>query len=645
LATNRTDFLGLNSWVGTDPVRREEINDNFDALDGKAKEHDDKLGGIGDLTGLQTTNKTDLVSAVNEQVTNVGDLTTLQTTEKGSVVGAVNEHATQLAQNVLQIQDISINVKHPPTPLTPAKADGITDDSGAIQAIINYAVSLIQTTVLSGSQTVLGAKISFPSGVYLFKNKISINTSTLTSSTKVIDAPTIVLEGLSRNNVVFKADASLSGEVIDLVNGIFDISNIKMIGNANAKAFRLGRTTLNGTSFQAISSSKFSNIRLFNFNVGFSIEIAWDCSFFDINYGSPLGTNPVAIDVLAHATDNTNNLNFWRCHFEPSYTGNYIRAVGVSGSTTGYHHGFNFYGCHFETRSFATTIFNLKAVRFVRLNNCQLSQNNDASSGATLSNIVPMFMLNDVTIFVLDSCEIGIVVSNGSALSQNMFDLAGQISGVKLRDCGVQNGVNNTNNSVDSLWQSNATTPFTPISGQDALVLDGTYINNFYNPWAKNTMTYLNSRTGKNKKWVQQYDETTNNLQFGYGSGTGDLTNTLNAILSTDGMLRSGMLSSTYQTTVNNASDYTFTMSYNNNPNKRGVYLVVGDDSTGQVWALIYSTGSALISMLAGTSVVVQNAQGTTASKLTVYLNGTNIAVNNALGANKRVLLLPIGFY
>ena len=46
MATNKTSFLGLNDFVGTDPFRREEINVNFRSLDAKMKEHDDTIGSL-----------------------------------------------------------------------------------------------------------------------------------------------------------------------------------------------------------------------------------------------------------------------------------------------------------------------------------------------------------------------------------------------------------------------------------------------------------------------------------------------------------------------------------------------------------------------------------------------------------------------
>jgi hypothetical protein len=39
MATNKTEFLGLNDWVGSDPIKREELNSNFRSIDAKVSEH------------------------------------------------------------------------------------------------------------------------------------------------------------------------------------------------------------------------------------------------------------------------------------------------------------------------------------------------------------------------------------------------------------------------------------------------------------------------------------------------------------------------------------------------------------------------------------------------------------------------------
>jgi hypothetical protein len=54
------------------------------------------VNGIGTLSSLSTTNKTNLVNAVNELVTKIGNLTSLTTTAKISLVLAVNEIVSRL---------------------------------------------------------------------------------------------------------------------------------------------------------------------------------------------------------------------------------------------------------------------------------------------------------------------------------------------------------------------------------------------------------------------------------------------------------------------------------------------------------------------------------------------------------------------
>lgn len=51
---------------------------------------------LGDKVSLTTTDKSDLVSAVNEVDGDVGDISALTTTEKGSIVGSINELDTDI---------------------------------------------------------------------------------------------------------------------------------------------------------------------------------------------------------------------------------------------------------------------------------------------------------------------------------------------------------------------------------------------------------------------------------------------------------------------------------------------------------------------------------------------------------------------
>ena len=112
----------------------------------------------GDLTDLNTTDKDNLVDAINELVANIGDLTTLNTTDKTSTVAAINE-VYSIAQDVLE--DVYyLNVKD-----FGATGDGITDDTAAIQSAIDAATDK--------------SVLVFPDGTYIIDGTVNVNKSGL----------------------------------------------------------------------------------------------------------------------------------------------------------------------------------------------------------------------------------------------------------------------------------------------------------------------------------------------------------------------------------------------------------------------------------------------------------------------------------
>lgn len=64
---------------------------------------------IGDLSDLETTTNTDLVSAINENVDNIGDLTTLTTTANTDLVSAINELESEKQDNLTAGNNIQIS--------------------------------------------------------------------------------------------------------------------------------------------------------------------------------------------------------------------------------------------------------------------------------------------------------------------------------------------------------------------------------------------------------------------------------------------------------------------------------------------------------------------------------------------------------
>ena len=114
-STNSTTHYELSQYIGTDkPTYLVDYNQDMSKIDagiyGAKSEADTNATAIGTLSNLQTTEKSNLVGAVNEVNTNssnnathIGDLTNLTTTEKSNLVGAVNELKTEADGNKTNI--------------------------------------------------------------------------------------------------------------------------------------------------------------------------------------------------------------------------------------------------------------------------------------------------------------------------------------------------------------------------------------------------------------------------------------------------------------------------------------------------------------------------------------------------------------
>ena len=76
-----TNNLGLELVSGTETFDTDKVKNNFTEID----------TAVGNPESLTTTEKTDLVAAINEVDGNIGDLSGLSTTAKENLVSAVNE--------------------------------------------------------------------------------------------------------------------------------------------------------------------------------------------------------------------------------------------------------------------------------------------------------------------------------------------------------------------------------------------------------------------------------------------------------------------------------------------------------------------------------------------------------------------------
>ena len=125
-STNKTTHYELSQYIGTDkPTYLTDYNQDMAKIDagiyasqGKA---DVNATSIGDLTDLQTTAKSDLVSAINEvdttatnNATHIGNINNLETVSKTNVVSAINEvntNQTSASSSIGDLLDLDTTAK------------------------------------------------------------------------------------------------------------------------------------------------------------------------------------------------------------------------------------------------------------------------------------------------------------------------------------------------------------------------------------------------------------------------------------------------------------------------------------------------------------------------------------------------------
>ena len=166
-------------------------------------------GNVGNLSTLNTTDKSSVVNALNEVDGNVGNLSALNTTDKSSVVNALNEVYSMIGSGATwaSVKDYG------------AVGDGVTDDSAAIQACIDA-----------------NDVAYFPKGNYLSKMLKVHDNSYLLGDNAILTLPLGLdssdLIGELETNYDFQMSANIYGDSVDSVTIRGFIINGQVLGRS-----------------------------------------------------------------------------------------------------------------------------------------------------------------------------------------------------------------------------------------------------------------------------------------------------------------------------------------------------------------------------------------------------------------------------
>jgi len=194
-----------------------------------------------------------------------------------------------------------------------AVGDGVTDDSAAIQAAINYTYT--KPNNVGGFQ--LGGVVFFPKGRYLVKSTINLPIGITIKGEPSGLAATNNITGFSSGSQIqvsttLAANAEGFCPAFTLSNGgpitIQDIAINGTLGVTQSCALYVG----NGSaSVPGLSQGHFSNLRLVGFNSVFAGAKFFDCTFYDCGFES----NVYGFRFTTGAFQAVNDLKFVGCIF------------------------------------------------------------------------------------------------------------------------------------------------------------------------------------------------------------------------------------------------------------------------------------------------------------------------------------------
>ena len=518
-----------------------------------------------------------------------------------------------------------------------------SDESTAIAAL--FAAAFLENPVAGavGGTTYRTPTIYFPAGTYSWSSNIVANLTVTATANR--DRRRLIIAGDGEGATVFKPTNS-SGAALHVKNGLFTMSGIRWIGTGSNSFLKFG-DPVPGTSY--VNQFKVEKCSFHNGGDMIIFDWCFDGAFEDILFSS-VGANKSAVVVNPHEDDNSNNVSFIRCHFEPAAAGVTYFKVRGGALTAQKHSQFNFVSCHFETRRYDCTAFDIEYANAFNCTGTRFAQNQDTGATSTPATALPLFRIVNMNGFGFNDCVIARVASSTTDTWLNkLFALGGSARSIRANGTFFAPYTTSSTEAKSHLWQSDATVAYIPDGTSVIEFGEGNAIGNRDSPKVSDDVLTIASAVARNRTWTTKIDDTNAQQLRTYYSNdatTLDSSSSYKMGLGTDGVLslRNGLAMATAVTIANNASA-TFDVVGNNNGSKRALYIVTARTSSEHTWALVYSSGTALDVIAIGSGMAAATANPGTAGKFNIYLDGSSrLNVQNLSGASALVSSLPIGF-
>ena len=503
-------YTAFNSIIGDlDELTTSDKSNLVAAINEVASE---VLGKIGDLDELSTSDKSNLVAAINEVITvfnnMIGDLDDLNTYDKDTIVSAIN--------SVFKTsQDIFINVKD-----FGATGDGVTDDTAAI----NYAL-------LNG----VGKTVYFPSGTYLFNNPLYVFSNTHVilenNATLLFDINSPSAQG----RIAFIDNNTSSSEYNGQHNIIFEGGTIDHgfssdYGIDESRGVCIALWHCKNILIRNVNMCHTYNEHCIELNSSKNVIIE-NCHFYDCYSYSDVSTKEaINIDWATQynpayppSYDNTANENVWieKCTFD-----NVINGIGahpnpaiIDYTTIAKHKNINVIDCVFN--SIVGRVFDVALWQFSIIKNCIF---NDINITATAS-VIEIYHSYNIQILqcTFDNCTAdNIIIMHFQVGSGNTYvNYFGIIENCNFDTCTTRN----CTISLRNVWRAyvrqcifnNVKNAYNMIATQisgDIFILDNVLHDCFTDNANENfvrvneTCYYLQTRNNRSDGSVYLYDIT-----------------------------------------------------------------------------------------------------------------------------------------